>query len=62
MGCLNTGRVVVLGGSQVSEPRLLRTVLGAKVSQITVGELVDADNRVISGSVLNGAIARGAHD
>ncbi|HAQ3928710.1 TPA: NADH:ubiquinone reductase (Na(+)-transporting) subunit A, partial [Enterococcus faecium] len=42
--------------------RLLRTVLGAKVSQITAGELVDADNRVISGSVLNGAIAQGAHD
>ena len=28
-----------LGGSQVNKPRLLRTVLGAKVSQITAGEL-----------------------
>ncbi|MBS7036766.1 MAG: hypothetical protein KH113_09260, partial [Bifidobacterium sp.] len=45
-----------------NKPRLLRTVLGAKVTQITAGELVDADNRVISGSVLNGAIAQGAHD
>ena len=46
-GRLNTERVVALGGSQVNKPRLLRTVLGAKVSQITAGELVDADNRVI---------------
>ena len=61
-GRLNTERVIALGGSQVNKPRLLRTVLGAKVSQITAGELVDADNRVISGSVLNGAIAQGAHD
>ena len=61
-GRLNTERVIALGGSQVNKPRLLRTVLGAKVSQITAGELVDADNRVISGSVLNGAIAQGVHD
>lgn len=61
-GRLNTERVIALGGSQVNKPRLLRTVLGAKVSQITAGELVDADNRVISGSVLNGAIAQGTHD
>ena len=61
-GRLNTERVIALGGSQVNKPRLLRTVLGAKVSQITAGELVEADNRVISGSVLNGTIAQGAHD
>ena len=61
-GRLNTERVIAVGGSQVNKPRLLRTVLGAKVSQITAGELVDADNRVISGSALNGAIAQGAHD
>ena len=61
-GRLNVERVVALGGPQVNKPRLLRTVLGAKVSQITAGELVAADNRVISGSVLNGAIAQGAHD
>ena len=61
-GRLNPERVVALGGPQVNKPRLLRTVLGAKVSQLTAGELVDADNRVISGSVLNGAIAQGSHD
>ncbi|MRN37463.1 Na(+)-translocating NADH-quinone reductase subunit A [Neisseria sp. N95_16] len=61
-GRLNTERVVALGGSQVNKPRLLRTVLGANLSQLTAGELVNADNRVISGSVLNGGIATGPHD
>lgn len=61
-GRLNTERVVALGGSQVQKPRLLRTVLGANLSQFTAGGLVQADNRVISGSVLNGAVAKGAHD
>ncbi|STZ75831.1 Na(+)-translocating NADH-quinone reductase subunit A [Bergeriella denitrificans] len=61
-GRLNTERVIALGGSQVKKPRLIRTILGAKVSLITAGELVEADNRVISGSVLNGGIAKDAHD
>lgn len=61
-GRLNSERVIALGGSQVAKPRLLRTIAGAKISQITAGELADADNRVISGSVLNGAIAAGVHD
>jgi NADH:ubiquinone oxidoreductase, Na(+)-translocating, A subunit len=61
-GRLNSSRVVALGGSQVKKPRLLRTLLGAKVSELCAGELEEGDNRVISGSVLNGAIAAGAHD
>lgn len=61
-GRLNTERVVALGGSQVQKPRLIRTVSGANLSQLTAGELVQADNRVISGSVLNGAVAKGPHD
>ncbi|QEY24326.1 Na(+)-translocating NADH-quinone reductase subunit A [Neisseria animalis] len=61
-GRLHSERVIALGGPQVKKPRLIRTQAGAKVSQITAGELEDADNRVISGSVLNGSIASGAHD
>ncbi|ASP18130.1 NADH:ubiquinone oxidoreductase, Na(+)-translocating, A subunit [Neisseria sp. oral taxon 020 str. F0370] len=61
-GRLNNSRVVALGGSQVKKPRLLRTLLGAKVSELCAGELEEGDNRVISGSVLNGAVAAGAHD
>lgn len=61
-GRLNTERVVALGGSQVNQPCLLRTVLGANLSELTAGKLAAADNRVISGSVLCGAIAQGPHN
>ncbi|OSI18312.1 NADH:ubiquinone reductase (Na(+)-transporting) subunit A [Neisseria dentiae] len=61
-GELDVSRVVSLAGPQVKQPRLLRTVLGAKVSELTAGELKDGENRVISGSVLNGAVAAGPHD
>lgn len=61
-GSLDVTRVVSLAGPQVKNPRLLRTVLGAKVSDLTAGELKDGENRVISGSVLNGAVAAGPHD
>lgn len=61
-GELDVSRVVSLAGPQVKRPRLLSTVLGAKISELAAGELKDGENRVISGSVLNGAVAAGAHD
>lgn len=61
-GELPTDRVVALGGPQVKHPRLLRTELGAKLSELTKDELNEGENRIISGSVLNGAIAKDAHD
>ncbi|WP_373699570.1 Na(+)-translocating NADH-quinone reductase subunit A [Neisseria dentiae] len=61
-GELDVSRVVSLAGPQVKQPRLLRTVLGAKISELTAGGLKDGENRVISGSVLNGAVAAGPHD
>ncbi|MBF0803059.1 MULTISPECIES: Na(+)-translocating NADH-quinone reductase subunit A [unclassified Neisseria] len=61
-GELDVSRVVSLAGPQVRQPRLLRTVSGAKISELTAGELKDGENRVISGSVLSGAAAVGAHD
>lgn len=56
-GKLDNSRVVALGGSAVEKPRLLRTVLGANLEELTAGELDGADNRVISGSVLSGSTA-----
>jgi Na+-transporting NADH:ubiquinone oxidoreductase subunit A len=50
-------RVVALGGPGVERPRLLRTVLGASLEELTAGELDGEDNRVISGSVLSGHTA-----
>ncbi len=58
-GKLWTDRVVALGGPQVESPRLLRTRLGANLDELTAGELLPGENRVISGSVFGGRHARG---
>ncbi|WP_313669010.1 Na(+)-translocating NADH-quinone reductase subunit A [Atlantibacter sp.] len=60
-GELWTERVIALGGPQVKNPRLIRTRLGASLDELTAGELRDGDNRIISGSVLNGVRANGPH-
>ncbi len=59
-GRLVSDRVVALGGPGVSKPRLIKTVLGANLEELTAGELVDTNQRVISGSVLSGHTAAGA--
>jgi Na+-transporting NADH:ubiquinone oxidoreductase subunit A len=53
-GRLYTERVVSLAGPQVEKPRLLRTRLGADLQALCAGQLLDGDNRMISGSVLGG--------
>lgn len=59
-GKLYHDRVVALAGPGVMEPRLVKTRVGANLEEMTAGELVDANQRVISGSVLDGRTARGA--
>lgn len=61
-GRILTERLVALGGPAVNSPRLLRTRLGACLSELTRGELRDTQNRVISGSVLAGHHATAADD
>ncbi|TID24770.1 Na(+)-translocating NADH-quinone reductase subunit A [Avibacterium paragallinarum] len=61
-GELYNGRVISLAGPQVKNPRLIRTQLGANLSQLTQGELKEGENRIISGSVLSGHKAEGAVD
>ena len=63
-GELDVSRVVAVAGPQVEKPQLVRTVLGAKVSEIVAGRLKTGENRVISGSVLSGTTAApgSAHD
>ncbi|MBN1956999.1 MAG: Na(+)-translocating NADH-quinone reductase subunit A [Desulfuromonadales bacterium] len=61
-GRLLTERVVSLAGPMVKEPRLVRTRLGASLSELTSGQLLDGDARVISGSVLHGRTATGPLD
>ncbi|BBL74113.1 Na(+)-translocating NADH-quinone reductase subunit A [Methylomagnum ishizawai] len=54
-GSLNVERVVSLAGTLVERPRLVRTRLGANLSDLVKGQLVaDKEARVISGSVLHG--------
>ncbi len=61
-GQLDVTRVISLAGPQVKNPRLVKTILGANISEIVKDELKDGDNRVISGSVLNGTTAKDVHN
>lgn len=61
-GELYTDRVVALGGPSVLNPRLLRTQLGAQLSELVTDEIRAGHNRVVSGSVLSGHTAKGVHD
>lgn len=61
-GKILTERVVALSGPSVQNPRLIRTRLGARLSELVSGELKGGENRVVSGSVLSGYQASEAHD
>lgn len=59
-GTLSTNRVISLAGPLVTKPRLVRTRLGASLSQLTRGEYEVTEGqsaRVVSGSVLSGRAA-----
>lgn len=59
-GVYNAERVVSLSGPAVKNPRLIKVLQGAFVSELVEGELVDGETRVVSGSVLCGrAIVEG---
>ena len=61
-GQLSVERVISLAGPVVKEPRLVRTRLGANVSDLVQNELQDGNNRVVSGSVFSGRTTRGTCD
>ncbi|WP_394200546.1 Na(+)-translocating NADH-quinone reductase subunit A [Shewanella waksmanii] len=61
-GELYTDRVVALAGPSVLKPRLVRTQLGAQLSQLVAGEVKEGHHRVVSGSVLSGHTALSTHD
>ena len=59
-GKIPVERIVALGGSGAASPKLLRTTIGADVTQICTGELIkDEALRIVSGSVLNGRQVEG---
>ena len=58
-GKIFSERVVAIGGPGAVNPRLVKTLVGANLEELTAGELADANQRVISGSVLSGHAATG---
>ncbi|SEA78282.1 Na+-transporting NADH:ubiquinone oxidoreductase subunit A [Desulfuromusa kysingii] len=58
-GKLPVDRVIALGGPGVKTPRLLRTRVGVSLEELLAGELDSGEQRIISGSVLNGTTAAG---
>jgi len=55
-------RVVSLAGPQARQPRLLATRLGASLDELCAGELRLGENRIISGSALDGRSAMGTQE
>ncbi len=60
-GELYNERVIALAGPVVNNPRLIRTILGASLDELTDNEVMSGEIRVISGSVLSGTSAAGPH-
>lgn len=60
-GKIDVERVVSIAGPAASNPRLVRSRLGAQLSDICQGEIADAslETRIISGSVFQGHTASG---
>ncbi|WP_250657908.1 Na(+)-translocating NADH-quinone reductase subunit A [Alkalimarinus coralli] len=62
-GELNVSRVVSIAGPKVNNPRLVRTRLGASLTELLAGEVDSStNNRAISGSVFGGRRAEGPVD
>ncbi|MBQ1873568.1 MAG: Na(+)-translocating NADH-quinone reductase subunit A [Succinivibrionaceae bacterium] len=61
-GELASKRVISIAGPSVNSPKIVRTSVGAKVSELVKGLVTDGDVRVISGSVLYGTKAEGPFD
>jgi len=53
-------RIIALGGPPIHRPRLIRTRLGANLSELLGGEMPEEKCRIISGSILSGRSASGA--
>ena len=59
-GQLYSERVIALSGPAASNPRLVRTLLGADLTALCAGEQSAEEARLVSGSVLGGRSVSGA--
>jgi len=53
-GHILTDRIISVAGPTVKHPQLVKTRLGASLTDLVDGELADVENRIVSGSVLSG--------
>ncbi len=60
-GKLNLERIISLAGPQVNKPSYLTTRVGACTDELVAGELTHRENRIISGSIINGREAIGPY-
>lgn len=58
-GILFTDKLISIGGPSVRDPHMIKTRTGASIEELTEGEILSGDNRIISGSILSGHIAQG---
>ncbi len=59
-GKLDSSRVIAIGGPAARNPRLVTTMKGASIAELTNGETLENSNvRFVSGSVLGGRTAKG---
>jgi Na+-transporting NADH:ubiquinone oxidoreductase subunit A len=60
-GEFDNRKVISLCGPEVKNPRLLRTLVGADITELTANEANAGEMRTLSGSVLQGNHAHGVH-
>lgn len=60
-GKLNTDRIISLAGPAATEPRHIRTQLGASITELCQSEITGDDVRLLSGSVLDGRQSTDIH-
>lgn len=53
-GIYDTSRLIALSGSEVNEPKYIRTYLGANIGDLVKDELKSDNVRIISGNILTG--------
>lgn len=58
-GQICTERIVSIAGPAIKSPKLVKTRIGADISELVADQLVSENVRVISGSVLSGRAASG---
>ena len=60
-GQIPTSKYICLSGPKIENPRIISTRIGACTDEICAGELSQSENRVVSGSLINGREAVGSY-